>query len=167
MSDNWRARQAALNQRGGLNGSTPLTMAKYTMKGPSVPGSCKAEGAKNFRFPNTYICTYNVRSLKDQNRLEELENELSETRYKSNIIGLSETRRKGEHLVQLNTRYVLYTKGTWYRNNSFLNLVEEGKAAAATTKTQTIYLWIYRSLNIASQEKYKGCPRNTDLLIDF
>ena len=86
-------------------------MAKYTTKWPSVAGSHKAEGAENLRIPNTYICSYNVRSLKDQNRLEELENELSETRFKWNIIGMSETRRKGEHLVQLNSGHVLYTKG--------------------------------------------------------
>ena len=52
-------------------------MAKYTLKRPSVPSSHKAEGAKNLRVLNTYICSYNVRSLKDQNKLEELENELS------------------------------------------------------------------------------------------
>ena len=69
-------------------------MTKYTTKRPSVSGSRKAEGTKNLWVPNTYICSYNVRSLKDQSRLEELENELSETRFKWNIIGLSETRRK-------------------------------------------------------------------------
>ena len=110
MSDKWRACQAALNQRGELLGSTPQTMAKYTTKRPLVPGSSKAEGAKNLRVPNTYTCSYNVRILKDQNRLEELENEPSETRFKWNIISLSETRRKGEHLVQLNSGHVLYTK---------------------------------------------------------
>ena len=78
MSDNWRASQAALNQRGGLLGSTPQTMVKYITKRPSVPGSGKAQGAKNLRVPNTYICSYIVRSPKDQNRMEELENELSE-----------------------------------------------------------------------------------------
>ena len=40
-----------------------------------------------------------------------MENELSATRFKWNIIGLSETRMKGEHLVQLNSGHVLYTKG--------------------------------------------------------
>ena len=45
------------------------------------------------------------------NRLEESENELSETRFKWNIMGSSETRRKGEHLVQLNSGHVLDIKG--------------------------------------------------------
>ena len=36
----------------------------------------KAAGAKNLRVPNTYICSYNVRSLTDQNTLEELANEV-------------------------------------------------------------------------------------------
>ena len=111
MSDNWRARQAAVNQRGGLLGSTPQTMAKYTMKQPSVRSSHKTEGAKNLRVPKTYICSYNIRRLKDEDRLEELENEMSGTRFKWNIIGLSDTRRKGEHLVQLNSGHVLYITG--------------------------------------------------------
>ena len=86
-------------------------MAKYTMKRPSVPGNHKAEGDKNLRVPNAYICSYNVRSVNDQDRLEELENALSEKRFTWNIISLSETRRKGEYLVQLNSGHVLYTKG--------------------------------------------------------
>ena len=36
---------------------------------------------------------------------------MSETRFKWNVIGLSETRRQGEHLVQLKSGHVLYTKG--------------------------------------------------------
>ena len=36
---------------------------------------------------------------------------MSETRFKWNTVGLTETRRKGEHLVQLNSGHVLYTKG--------------------------------------------------------
>ena len=40
-----------------------------------------------------------------------MENELSETRFKWNITDLSEMRRKGEHLAQLNREHVLYTKG--------------------------------------------------------
>ena len=86
-------------------------MTKYTKKRPSVPGSREAEGAKNLRVPKIYICSYNVRSLKGQDRLEELESELSATRFRWSVIGLSETRRKGEHLVQLNSGHVLYTKG--------------------------------------------------------
>ena len=73
----------------------PHSIAKYTTKRPTVPGSHKAEGAKNLRVPNTYICSYNVKSLEDQNKLEEYENELSETRFKWNSIGLSETEKKG------------------------------------------------------------------------
>ena len=40
-----------------------------------------------------------------------MENELSETRFKWNIIDLSKTRGKGEHLVHLNSVHVLYAKG--------------------------------------------------------
>ena len=72
------------------------------MKRPSAPGSYKAEGAKNLRVPTTYICSYNVRSLKDHNRLEELENELSETRFKC----VTEWR----HFVLSSVRWIWWSK---------------------------------------------------------
>lgn len=78
---------------------------------PSVPGSRKAEGAKNPRVPKTYLSTYNVRTLKDQDRLLELTTELKETKLKWHIIGLAETRRKGEHLSQIEDGHLLYTIG--------------------------------------------------------
>uniref|UniRef100_A0A3P9KP93 Endonuclease/exonuclease/phosphatase domain-containing protein n=1 Tax=Oryzias latipes TaxID=8090 RepID=A0A3P9KP93_ORYLA len=78
---------------------------------PSVPGSRKAEGAKNPRVSRVQlnVCTYNVRTLKDPEKEEELEQEL--TGFKWDIIGLSETRKKGEQLKQLQSGHVLYTKG--------------------------------------------------------
>ncbi|XP_046862943.1 craniofacial development protein 2-like [Xenia sp. Carnegie-2017] len=78
---------------------------------PSVSGSRKAEGAKNPRVSKVQliVCTYNVRTLKDPEKEEELEQEL--TGFKWDIIGLSETRKKGEQLKQLQSGHVLYTKG--------------------------------------------------------
>ncbi|XP_065064756.1 craniofacial development protein 2-like [Rhopilema esculentum] len=80
-------------------------------KRPSVPGSRKAEGAKNPRVSRVQlnICTYNVRTLKDPEKEKELEQEL--IGFKWDIIGLSETRKKGEQLKQLQSGHVLYTIG--------------------------------------------------------
>ena len=88
-------------------------MTKRKPQWPSVPGSRKAEGAKNPRVPRVHlhVCTYNVRTLKDQEREEELEHELELAKFKWEIIGLAETRRKGEQLKQLKSGHVLYTKG--------------------------------------------------------
>ena len=77
---------AALNHRGRLLGSTSQAIGKYTAKLPTLPNSRKAEGTKHLQVLNTYLCSQIVRSLKDQNRLKDLENELSETRFKWNII---------------------------------------------------------------------------------
>jgi hypothetical protein len=78
---------------------------------PSVPGSRKAEGAKNLRVPKIYVSTYNVRTLKDDDRETELMHELSETKLNWHIIGLAETRRKGEHLANTEGGHILYTIG--------------------------------------------------------
>ena len=58
-----------------------------------------------------HICTYNVRTLKDQKKEEELEHELEQARFKWDLIGLAEMRRKGEQMEQLKSGHVLYTKG--------------------------------------------------------
>lgn len=74
-------------------GSTPLAnvMATHNINWPSVPHSQKAEGAKSPSVPKLYLATLNVRALKDQEKLEELEYELKETKLKWDIIGLAET----------------------------------------------------------------------------
>ena len=58
---------------------------------------------------NTIICTWNVRTLKNTGKLEELEHEL--TRYKWNILGLCESRllKAGEKNTQKGHR--LYWSG--------------------------------------------------------
>ena len=85
-------------------------MTKLNTIWPSVPGSRKSEGAKNPRVSQTlHICTYNVRTLKGQEKEEELEQEL--LNFKWEIVGLAETRRKGVQLEQLPSGHVLYTRG--------------------------------------------------------
>ena len=85
---------------------------KRNSKRPSVPGSRKAEGAKNLRTPKSQfnVCTYNVRTLKDRAKEEELESELKESGLKWDVIGIAETRRTGERLEELESGHVLYTK---------------------------------------------------------
>lgn len=110
---------------------------------PSVPGSRKTEGAKN---PRVYISTYNVRTLREQGKLAELEHELETTGFKWDIIGLAETRRKGEQLVQLDSGNVLYTTGNdtsqrgvgFLVNKSMISRVQEFKAISDRIATMTI-----------------------------
>ncbi|XP_041481845.1 uncharacterized protein LOC121429016 [Lytechinus variegatus] len=55
------------------------------------------------------ICTYNVRSLLGEDRLYDLEKELGNITW--DIVGLCEVRRRGEHLQQLKSGHLLYTRG--------------------------------------------------------
>ena len=100
-------------------------MQEQRNRRPSVPSSSGvhvygsgsvnkgAEGAKNLWVRtgchwDLNICTYNARSLSSDDRMIELEEEIS--RIKWNIIGLSEVRRKGKGSIILNnTGHTLYT----------------------------------------------------------
>ena len=105
---------------------------------PSVPSSSgvpiqgsgnddnRAEGAKN-NWVRTgchwklKICTYNARSLSSDHRVIEFEDEIA--RIKFDIIGISETRRKGEGCLTLNTSgHTFYYKGgdTCHRGVGFI-----------------------------------------------
>lgn len=55
------------------------------------------------------IATYNVRTLSQDIHLEHLEKELSHIIW--DIVGISEVRRPGEALMQLNSGHLLYSKG--------------------------------------------------------
>jgi hypothetical protein len=68
-------------------------MRKHKSQWLSVPGRQKAEGGKNPQV-HLYLCTYNMRTLKDRER--EVEYELKQSRFKWDIIGLAEKRRKEE-----------------------------------------------------------------------
>ena len=94
--------------------------------GPSVPsglmalrhggdvGSQIAEGAKNLWVRtghqwNMTLGTYNVRSLKTDDRLMELEHELEHITW--DIIGLSEVRRRGIGYMTLKSGHQFYHSG--------------------------------------------------------
>lgn len=53
-----------------------------------------------------HLITYNIRTLQSDDRLEELEEELSHVEW--DILGLSETRRAAEMCITLKTGHVLY-----------------------------------------------------------
>ncbi|XP_041471252.1 craniofacial development protein 2-like [Lytechinus variegatus] len=101
-------------------------MAAQRKKWPSVPSSSGlpsygsgcgkegAEGAKNLwartgSLKGVTLCTYNVRSLLGEDRLYDLEKELGNITW--DIVGLCEVRRRGEHLQQLKSGHLLYTRG--------------------------------------------------------
>lgn len=88
--------------------------------GPIVPvygsGQCnkKTKGAKNLRdglgcFPQLNLATYNGRTLYTDDKLEELEIELSKIKW--DIIGLGEVRRKEEEKIELKNGNIFYYKG--------------------------------------------------------
>ena len=122
--------------RGILNWLTPPKMKKPKSTRPSVPSSSSgpprqgsvtgrdgAEGAKNHWAPGYCqitagkgkerkksvpldIGTYNCRTLLHEDRLLEIEEELK--RIKWSIIGLSEVRRQGEEITDLESGHIFY-----------------------------------------------------------
>ena len=106
--------------------ANPLDMTDTDKQRPSVPSSSeapnqgsgtdsnRAEGAKNHWVRTgchwkLKICTYNARTL-STDKILELEDEL--TRIKFDVIGLCETRMKGEGCITLsNSGHNLYYKG--------------------------------------------------------
>ncbi|KAI5737947.1 hypothetical protein M8J77_001036 [Diaphorina citri] len=86
----------------------------------SGSGQCnmKTKGAKNLRDqsschphpPLLNLSTYNGRSLYTDDRLEELELELSKIKW--DIVGLCEVRRKEEEKIELRSGHIFYYRGT-------------------------------------------------------
>ena len=113
-------------------------MMTYYIQRPSVPSSSEvpiqgsgndddgAEGAKN-RWVRTVchwklkICTYNARSLFSDDRVTLFEDEIANIKF--DIIGISETRRKGEGCLTHNkSGHTFYYKGgdTCHRGVGFI-----------------------------------------------
>lgn len=105
--------------------ATPPNMADTNKNWPPVPGSSAipgygsgqgnggAGGAKNLRQRSGYhkkrrldLATYNVRTLRTDEKIVELEEELSRLRW--DIVGLSEVRREGEDTITLRSGNLLY-----------------------------------------------------------
>ena len=71
-------------------------------------GSCEAEKGRD-QTAKMYICTYNTRTLRTEDDLNRLLEEITNLNWQ--IIGLSETKRTGEGLSQLPSGHWLYEKG--------------------------------------------------------
>ncbi len=118
--------------RSAKRGEYGTTLGKTTVtdkcnQRPSVPSSSRvtiqgsgqldngAEGAKNLWVRTgcqwkLKLCTYNARSLSSDDRLQELEDELDRINF--DIVGICETRRKGEGCITLtNSGHQFYYKG--------------------------------------------------------
>ena len=92
---------------------TPHEMSTNT-NGPQSPAAVhSAEGAKNpwatSTLQNLNICTYNVRTLLGEEKLEEMLNQLEGFNW--DVMGLSETRIRGEQYKVLKSGHILFTKG--------------------------------------------------------
>ncbi|GFR72991.1 endonuclease-reverse transcriptase [Elysia marginata] len=71
-------------------------------------GSCAADVGKG-EAKQLSICTYNTRSLSHEDDLERLQEQL--INFKWDIVGLSETKRKGEGLLELRNGRWIYEAG--------------------------------------------------------
>lgn len=87
-----------------------LARARYDSEGIHD----KKGGAKNLRYKagchsNFYIATYNARSISSEARIHELEYAIKDLKW--DIIGISETRIKGENLAKLRSDHILFSRG--------------------------------------------------------
>ena len=116
---------------------------------PSVPSSSRVttqgsgkhdngpEGAKNLWVRTgcqwkLKICTYNARSLSSDDRLHELEDELDRINF--NIVGICETRRKGQGCLTLNNSgHQFYYKGGNTHQNGIDFIVNKNIASNVTS----------------------------------
>ena len=129
--------QPALDQRGRLRSTLSNSNSNFKIR-PSLPrgqmaatyGSEKtsltAEEAKNHRaksscLQNLHVGTLNVRTLRDDGRLEELLLELENIKW--DIIGLCEIRRKDERLLDIKHEHQLYYRGTPDGRNSGVGFI--------------------------------------------
>ena len=69
----------------------------YDVLQPKPKGSGNAEKGK--RGTSFYVATYNTRTLREREQIEDLLKELENTRW--NVVGLSETKRPGEGLTEM------------------------------------------------------------------
>lgn len=107
---------------------------------PSVPGGSlapsqgggwikqRSEGAKNHRVGSghqgrrkLYIATYNTRTLLQDQKILELEEELSKIHW--DIVGLSEIRRRGEQQLRLKSGNALYFRGNEDRSEGGVGFI--------------------------------------------
>ena len=103
--------------------------------------SLTAEGARNQRaksscLPNLHIGTLNVRTLRDDGRLQELLLELENIKW--DIIGLCEIRRKDERLLDIKHEHQLYYRGTPDGRNSGVGFTTNKKLKIKITSYNSL-----------------------------
>lgn len=73
----------------------------------------------NRRFPNPvnmHICTYNIRTFREEEKRKEFEEEVSKIKW--DVKGLCETKCKGEHIIKLKYGHTLYKCGNANNNKN-------------------------------------------------
>ena len=100
--------QSRIHGRGSL-AKDPMTLSSES-RCKSKAKQMKTHSHERKCVQRLHIGTYNVRSLLSEDRLIELEEELKSIKW--NIIGLAETRRRGEKIQKLESGNVLYTVGS-------------------------------------------------------
>ena len=98
----------------------PVPSSTNALSSGGDPGSDQpsAGGAKNLwgntdhhNFRHLNILTYNVRTLREDVKIAELEEELHDTGLKWDVIGLAEVRRPDERFITLKSGHTLYHTG--------------------------------------------------------
>ncbi|XP_072395388.1 uncharacterized protein [Diabrotica undecimpunctata] len=80
-------------------------------------GGKNSQTTKSKKHILMHIATYNARSLLSEERLTEMESEMSNIKW--DIIGVSEVRRKGESLKTRSTEHLFYSMENLVQINSF------------------------------------------------
>ena len=88
--------------------SVSETTAQYDTIQLNPKGSCTADGSRE-RTAILNVCTYNVRTLRTEDDLDRLIDEDEQIQW--DIIGLCETYRKGEGLLEIRAGYWIYEIG--------------------------------------------------------
>ena len=72
-----------------------------------------------------HICIYNIRKFREEEQRKESTEEISQIKW--DIIGLSETKCKGEHIIQLKSGHTLYTHGNADNNKNGVGFLINSK----------------------------------------
>ena len=119
-----------------------------------------AKGAKNLWRRNgchqtIYLATYNIRTMLKEDRLYELEQDVL-SRIKWHIIGLCETRKRGEELVKLQSGHLMYHKGHQDRSIGGIGmLIHKSMASKISNITAISARVIYATFKLNTRYELK------------
>ena len=141
---------------------------------PNPKGSSKAEGSKAAgKHATIHLCTYNVRTMKNDEKIESLLEELAN--FKWDVIGLSETKREGQGLVEIKGGSWLYNCGKTENNKNakgmgflingkFKNYVKEIKSYSNRVIAMNVQL--SRNQNLCIIQVYAPTTDYEDLEVE-